>query len=64
LKIAANRARLAAFALPIYERGHLPIIAEWLALPIIHAAGDMDVARAPGLGLRIFHHPSELPSKQ
>ena len=38
-KIAANRARLEGFALPIYQRGHLPIIAEWLALPIIHAAG-------------------------
>jgi hypothetical protein len=97
-KIAANRARLEEFALPIYERGHLPIIAEWLALPIIRAAGghlpgnvifdayqypvahrlielcdavlripgdsrgaDMDVARASGLGLRIFHHPGELP---
>jgi hypothetical protein len=97
-KVAANRARLEGFALPIYERGHLPIIAEWLALPIIHAAGgripgdaifdeyqypvahrliercdavlripgdsrgaDMDVARARGLGLRIFHDPRELP---
>jgi hypothetical protein len=38
-KIAANRARLESFALPIYERGHLPMIGEWLALPIIHAAG-------------------------
>jgi hypothetical protein len=37
-KIAANRARLESFALPIYERGHLPMIGEWLALPIIHAA--------------------------
>ena len=39
LKVAANRARLDATALPIYERGHLPLIGEWLALPIIHAAG-------------------------
>jgi hypothetical protein len=38
-KIAANRARLESFALPIYERGHLPMVGEWLALPIIHAAG-------------------------
>jgi hypothetical protein len=38
-KVAANRARLEAMALPIYERGHLPLIGEWLALPIIHAAG-------------------------
>jgi hypothetical protein len=38
-KIAANRARLESMALPVYERGHLPLIGEWLALPIIHAAG-------------------------
>lgn len=35
-KIAANRARLEAAALPIYQRGHLPLLGEWLALPIIH----------------------------
>lgn len=38
-KIAANRARLESFALPIYARGHLPLVGEWVALPIIHAAG-------------------------
>jgi hypothetical protein len=38
-KIARNRERLESFALPIYERGHLPMIGEWVALPIIHAAG-------------------------
>lgn len=43
-KIAANRARLESFALPIYERGHIPVLGEWLALPIIQAAGG----RTPG----------------
>lgn len=43
-KIAANHARLEAAALPIYQRGHLPLLAEWLVLPIIHAAGG----REPG----------------
>ncbi len=38
-KIARNRERLESFALPIYERGHLPMVGEWMALPIIHAAG-------------------------
>jgi len=38
-KVAANRSRLEGFALPIYERGHLPMIGEWVALPIIHMAG-------------------------
>ena len=48
-KIAANQARLEAAALPIYERGHLPLLGEWLALPIIHAAGG----REPGDA--VFH---------
>jgi len=48
-RIAANRARLEAAALPIYERGHLPLLGEWLALPIIHAAGG----REPGDA--VFH---------
>jgi hypothetical protein len=39
IKIAANRERLEKFALPIYRRGHLPLVGEWMALPIIHAAG-------------------------
>lgn len=41
-RIAANRERLESFALPIYEKGHLPVIGEWLALPIIRAAGGRD----------------------
>lgn len=38
-RIAANRARLERQTLPVYQRGHLPLVGEWLALPIIHAAG-------------------------
>lgn len=38
-RIAANLARLEAAALPVYQRGHLALIGEWLALPIIRAAG-------------------------
>ena len=38
-RIAANRARLDSQALPIYRRGHLPLVGEWLVLPIVHAAG-------------------------
>jgi hypothetical protein len=39
VQVAANRARLEAEAGPIYDRGHLPLVGEWMALPIIHAAG-------------------------
>jgi hypothetical protein len=38
-KISANRARLESFAWPIYQRGHVPMLGEWAALPIIQAAG-------------------------
>jgi len=38
-KIAVNRTRLESFALPIYERGHLPMVGEWLVHPIVHGAG-------------------------
>ena len=41
-KIAANRNRLEAFAMPIYERGHVPLIGEWLAIPLARAAGEAD----------------------
>jgi hypothetical protein len=46
VKIARNRERLESFALPIYELGHLPMIGEWLALPIIHAAGGRSAGDA------------------
>ncbi len=39
-KIAANRARLESYCLPIYQRGHLPLVGEWLVHPIAHAAGS------------------------
>jgi hypothetical protein len=45
-RIAANRARLERQALPVYLRGHLPLVGEWLALPIIHAAGGKTLGDA------------------
>jgi hypothetical protein len=39
-KIAANRAHLESFCLPIYDKGHLAVVGEWFALPIIEAAGS------------------------
>ena len=38
-KMAANLARLEAAALPIFEKGHVPMIGEWAALPILRGAG-------------------------
>ncbi len=39
-KIAANRARLESYCLPIYSKGHLAVVGEWFALPIMHFAGS------------------------
>ena len=41
-RIAANRERLESCAWPIYLRGHLPLVGEWMAWPIIRAAGGKE----------------------
>lgn len=38
--IDANLQRLEAAALAVYQRGHIPLIGEWLALPLAKAAGS------------------------
>lgn len=38
--IAQNLQRLEAAALQVYQRGHVPVIGEWLALPLAKAAGS------------------------
>ena len=45
-RIAANVAAMEACALPLYERGHMPLLGEWLALPIVHAAGSRVIGDA------------------
>lgn len=40
VKIAANQAQLESFALPLFERGHLPVVSEWMTLPIVKSAGS------------------------
>ncbi|TFZ50982.1 NUDIX hydrolase [Serratia proteamaculans] len=39
-RIAANLQRLEQAALEVYRRGHVPVIGEWLALPLAAAAGS------------------------
>ena len=43
LKMSANLRRLENFALPIYRIGHIPMIGEWVALPILRSAGSNEV---------------------
>ncbi len=38
-KMAANLKRLEAASWPIFQKGHIPMIGEWVALPIWHVAG-------------------------
>lgn len=38
-RIAANLARLEAEAWPVYQRGHLPVVGEWIAWPVVRGAG-------------------------
>ena len=46
VRIAANVAAMEACTLPLYERGHVPVLGEWLALPLVQAAGSRTVGDA------------------
>jgi hypothetical protein len=37
--MAANLARLEAAAWPVFRSGHVPMIGEWVALPVLRSAG-------------------------
>ncbi|MFH8711837.1 DUF4406 domain-containing protein [Streptomyces zaomyceticus] len=37
--MAANLARLEAAAWPVFAAGHLPVVGEWIALPVLRSAG-------------------------
>jgi hypothetical protein len=39
-RMAANLERLEAAAWPIFEAGHVPMIGEWVALPVLRSAGE------------------------
>lgn len=41
--MAANLARLEAAAWPIFRAGHVPMIGEWVALPVLRGAGATGV---------------------
>lgn len=52
-KLAANVQAMEAFALPIYQAGHLPVLGEWFALPLLHLAGSHKIGDA--VYNEIFH---------
>ena len=36
-----NLSNLESAALPLFRKGHIPMIGEWVALPLIHLAGSV-----------------------
>lgn len=44
--MADNVRFMETFALPIFRAGHVPMIGEWLALPLVHLAGSERVGDA------------------
>ncbi|WP_248602864.1 DUF4406 domain-containing protein [Algoriphagus marincola] len=44
--IQKNMDNLEAVALPIFEKGHIPMIGEWVALPLLRLAGSEKIGDA------------------
>jgi len=45
-KLDAHVAAIEAFALPILRAGHVPVVGEWLALPLCRLAGSSRIGDA------------------
>jgi hypothetical protein len=41
--IKKNLEKLESVALPIFRKGHIPMIGEWVALPLMNLAGSMKI---------------------
>lgn len=41
--IKKNMDRLESVALPIFRKGHIPVIGEWIANPLIRLAGSKEI---------------------
>jgi ADP-ribose pyrophosphatase len=56
-KISANVEVMESFALPIFRKGHIPMLGEWLALPLVKLAGSETIGDATFN--EIFHPVAE-----
>jgi hypothetical protein len=45
--IQKNVDTMESYALPIFRAGHIPILGEWLALPLAHLAGSKKIGDEP-----------------
>ncbi len=43
VKMESNQKTMEAFALPLFRAGHVPVLGEWLALPLVRLAGSLKV---------------------
>jgi len=41
--IQKNVAEMESYALPIFRAGHIPVLGEWLALPLVNLAGSKKI---------------------
>jgi ADP-ribose pyrophosphatase len=46
-RLAANVRAMEQYALPLFRAGHIPVVGEWLALPLVALAGSRAVGDAP-----------------
>lgn len=56
-RMAANVTAMEAYALPLFRAGHIPVVGEWLALPMVSLAGSHAVGDEPFN--EIFHPIAE-----
>lgn len=56
-RIEANVHAMEAYALPIFRLGHIPILGEWFALPLVKLAGSKQIGDEPFN--EIFHPIAE-----
>ena len=56
-RLAANVRAMEAYAMPLYRAGHLPVVGEWLALPLAALAGSRAVGDEPFT--EVFHPIAE-----
>lgn len=56
-RMAANVRLMEAYALPLFRAGHVPVVGEWLALPLVALAGSQNVGDEPFN--EIFHPIAE-----
>ncbi len=56
-RIAENVHVMESFAIPLFKMGHIPVLGEWIALPLLKLAGSIKIGDEPFT--EIFHPVAE-----